>query len=80
MVSIVRNNGKLRFMLDEKTLKAHNFVESLRSLTNIYKKTIFLILDNLTVHYSKKVFESVKCHKSKIVLFCTTLHTTIQSR
>ena len=69
MVSTVTNNGKLRFMLYEETLKADNFVEFLRRLTKYTKKKIFLILDNLKVHHSKKVSNWVERHKSKIALF-----------
>ena len=43
-------------MLYEETLKADNFVEFLRRLTKYTKKKIFLILDNLKVHHSKKVY------------------------
>lgn len=57
MSHIVRNNGKLRFVLFEESLKADNFVEFLRRLIKYTKKKIFLILDNSKVYYSKKVSE-----------------------
>ena len=79
MVSTVRNNGKLRFMIYEETLKADYFVEFLRRLTKYAKKKIFLTLDNLKVHHSKKVSNWVEYHKSKIALFFypTIHHNTI---
>ena len=69
MVSTVSNNGKLRFMLYEETLKTDVFIEFLRRLVKYSKKKIFLILDNLRVHHSKKVQKWVKKHKKKISLF-----------
>ena len=66
MVSTVSNNGKLRFMLYEETLKTDVFIEFLRRLVKYSKKKIFLILDNLRVHHSKKVQKWVKKHKKKI--------------
>ena len=69
MVSTVSNNGKLRFMLYEETLKQDVFIEFLRRLVKYSKKKIFLILDNLRVHHSKKVQKWVKKHKKKILLF-----------
>lgn len=69
MVSTVSNNGKLRFMFYEETLKTDVFIEFLRRLVKYSKKKIFLILDNLRVHHSKKVQKWVKKHKKKISLF-----------
>ncbi|XVN43842.1 MAG: IS630 family transposase [Rickettsia hoogstraalii] len=54
MISTVTNNGKLRFMLYEDTLKTDIFIEFLRRLVKYAKRKIFLILDNLKVHHSKK--------------------------
>ncbi|WHA07605.1 transposase (plasmid) [Candidatus Megaera polyxenophila] len=69
MISTVTNNGKLRFMLYEETLKTNVFIEFLRRLVKYSKKKIFLILDNLKVHHSKKVQIWTRKHKKKISLF-----------
>ena len=69
MVSTVTNNGKLRFMLYEETLKTDVFIEFLRRLVKYSKKKIFLILDNLRVHHSKKVQKWTRKYRDKIALF-----------
>ncbi|KJW03691.1 IS630 family transposase [Rickettsia argasii] len=69
MISTVTNNGKLRFMLYEDTLKTDIFIEFLRRLVKYAKRKIFLILDNLKVHHSKKVYNWTNKHKDKISLF-----------
>ena len=69
MISTVTNNGKIRFMLYEETLKTDIFIEFLRRLVKYSKKKIFLILDNLKVHHSKKVQIWTRKHKNKISLF-----------
>ena len=56
-------------MLYEETLKTDVFIEFLRRLVKYSKRKIFLILDNLRVHHSKKVQKWVKKHKKKIRLF-----------
>ena len=69
MVSTVTNNKKLRFTLYEEMLKADNFVEFLSRLTKYTKKKMFLILDNLKVHHSQKVFVWGEYNKTKISIF-----------
>lgn len=69
MVSTISNNGKLRFMIYEENLKTDIFLEFLRRLVKYSQKKIFLILDNLKVHHSKKIYKWTKRHKEKIALF-----------
>ncbi len=69
MISSVTNNGRLRCMLYEDTLKTDIFIEFLRRLVKYAKRKIFLILDNLKVHHSKKVYNWTNKHKDKISLF-----------
>lgn len=56
-------------MLYEETLKTDIFIEFLRRLVKYSKKKIFLVLDNLKVHHSKKVQIWTQKHKKKISLF-----------
>ena len=69
MISTVTNNGKLRFMLYEETLKTDIFIEFLRRLVKHSKKKIFLNLDNLKVHHSKKIQIWAQKHKNKFFYF-----------
>ncbi|AFC70025.1 DDE superendonuclease family protein [Rickettsia amblyommatis str. Darkwater] len=56
-------------MLYEDTLKTDIFIEFLRRLVKYAKRKIFLILDNLKVHHSTKVYNWTNKHKDKISLF-----------
>ncbi|XVN44691.1 MAG: IS630 family transposase [Rickettsia hoogstraalii] len=69
MISTVTNNGKLRFMLYEDTLKTDIFIEFLRRLVKYAKRKIFLILDNLKVHHSKKYTTGQISIKIKFLCF-----------
>ncbi len=70
MISSVTNRGKLRFMLYKETMTAQVFIRFLDRLVRGAKgKKIFLILDNLRVHHSKKVAAWVEARKEQIELF-----------
>lgn len=55
MISTVTNQGKVRFMLYRETLTAPVLTHFLARLLRDAGKKVFLILDNLKVHHSKKV-------------------------
>lgn len=69
MISTVTNQGKVRFMVYEEKMDAGVFIRFLKRLIKTAKKKIFLILDNLSVHHSKKVKAWVKENKDKIALY-----------
>lgn len=85
MISSITNQWKLRFMVYSWAMHASLFINFLDRLLktrdiNTHKK-IFVIVDNLKVHHSKKVQAWQQRHKYELELFFPTeLCTTIQSR
>lgn len=80
MISSMSNLGLLKFMIYKGGLDNDLFIEFLERLIKESRKKIFLIVDNLRVHKSKKVLEWVRKNDSKIsIFFPTTLRSTIQS-
>ena len=69
MISAVTNRGKLRFMVYRRGLKIATFIKFLRRLIRSTDQKVFLIVDNLQVHRSKKVREWVEQHHQDIELF-----------
>ncbi len=69
MLSAVSKRGKLRFMLYKDNMNSENLIDFMRRLISDSGKKVFLILDNLRVHHSKKVMEWIKTHKDKIEVF-----------
>jgi transposase len=70
MISTVTNRGKLRFMLYRETLTAPVLIRFLgRLIRDAQGRKVFLILDNLRVHHSKKVSAWVADRKEQIELF-----------
>src|SRR3546814_11740563 len=70
MISTVTNRGKLRFMLYRETLTAPVLIRFLsRLIRDAQGRKVFLILDNLRVHHSKKVSAWVGDRKEQIELF-----------
>ncbi len=69
MISSVTNQGKVRFKLFNGSMNADILIDFMRCLIRDSEKKIFLILDNLRVHHSKKVTVWAEKHKDKIVLF-----------
>lgn len=55
MISTVTNQGKVRFMLYRETLTAPVLIRFQARLVRDAGRKVFLILDNLRVHRSKKV-------------------------
>jgi len=69
LISSVTNQGKVRFMIYDKTMNAQIFIKFCRRLIKDADKKIYLILDNLRVHHSRLVNQWVEQHQEKIELF-----------
>ena len=69
MLSAISKRGKLRFMLYKENMDASKLIDFMGRLIRDTQKKVFLILDNLRVHHSKKVREWVKERPDKIALF-----------
>ena len=69
MISTVTNQGKVRFMLYRETLTAPVLIRFLARLIRDTGRKVFLILDNLKVHHSKKVRAWLEKYQAQIELF-----------
>ena len=69
MVSAISNLGHLQFMVFEKSFDAEVFIEFLGRLIRANDRKLYLIVDNLRVHHSKRASRWVEKHKDKIALF-----------
>lgn len=69
MLSAISKRGKLRFVLYKDNMTSKKLIDFMRRLIQCSNKKVFLILDNLRVHHSKKVTEWLEKHKDKIELF-----------
>lgn len=69
MLSAVSKRGKLRFTLYKDNMNADKLIDFMGRLVHDSSKKVFLILDNLRVHHSKKVQEWLDNHKGKIEVF-----------
>lgn len=69
MLSAISKRGKLRFMLYKDNMNTDKLIDFMRRLIADCDKKIFLILDNLRVHHSKKVTAWLANHTDKIELF-----------
>lgn len=69
MISALTNRGKLRFMVYRRGLKIATFIKFLQRLIRSTDTKVFLIVDNLQVHRSKKVREWVEERHEHIELF-----------
>ncbi len=69
MISSITNRGKVRFMLYRETMTSQVLIKFLSRLIKDCDRKIFLILDNLRVHHSRKVKKWVKEHEEQIELF-----------
>jgi transposase len=69
MISAVTNLGELRFMMYKNTLTGSLLTQFLSRLTSSGKKDgsrVYVILDNLRAHHSKKLKDWVKAHEKQI--------------
>lgn len=69
MVSAVSCRGKLRFLIYKDNMNADKLIDFMRRLVKDSGKKVFLILDNLRVHHSKKVQKWLEKHRNEIELF-----------
>jgi len=69
MLSAISNQGKLRFILYKNNMNADKLIDFMRRLVRDTSKKVFLILDNLRVHHSKKVKAWLLKHKDGIEVF-----------
>lgn len=71
MISIVTNRGKLHFMLYWETMTATVLIRFLgrRLIRDTRGRKVFLILDNLRVHHSKKVKAWLEERSERIEVF-----------
>ena len=69
LISSIRNQGKVRFMIYNKTMNSQKFIKFCQRLIKDTDKKIYLILDNLRVHHSKIVKAWVEDRKDQIELY-----------
>ncbi len=68
LLSAISNRGKLRFVIYDK-LTPDKLIDFMRRLVRDTKRKVFLILDNLRIHHSKRVSEWLLKHKDEIEVF-----------
>jgi transposase len=66
MISAVTNQGKVRFMLYLETMTTVLLIMFMQRLMREAGRKIYVIMDNLRVHHSKKFNEWVEANKEKI--------------
>jgi len=69
MISAINNGGKVRFMMYRDAMHSELLIKFMTRLTNDAGRKVFLILDNLRVHHSKKVTTWLEEHKEQIEVF-----------
>lgn len=69
MLSAVSKRGKLRFVLYKDNMNSDKLINFMRRLVHDIPKKVFLVLDNLRVHHSKKVQEWLEKHNNEIEVF-----------
>jgi len=69
MLSAISKRGKLRFVLYKENMTADKLIDFMRRLVRDASKKVFLILDNLRVHHSKKVTKWLEKHTAEIEVF-----------
>ena len=69
MISALTNQGTLRFMLYEETMTTILLIAFLQRLIRDAGHKVYVILDNLRVHHSKKFEEWLKHNHEKIAVY-----------
>lgn len=69
MISAISNQGHVRFMFSNDSIDADHLIEFMERLIKDVNRKIYLILDNLKAHHSKKTAAWVESHSDKIKLF-----------
>ena len=66
MISGINNQGQVRFMMYKGMMTAEVFIEYLGRMLPEEGRKVYLIVDNMQVHHSKKVREWLKKHESQM--------------
>ena len=69
MMSTITNNGKVRFMLYRETMTSQLLIKFMTRLIKDVPRKVFLVLDNLRVHHSKKVAQWLDANREYIEVF-----------
>jgi transposase len=69
MISAITNHGKVRFMLYREKMSSPVLIKFMSRLVKDTPRKVFLILDNLKVHHSKKVTVWLETNREKIEVF-----------
>lgn len=69
MLSAISNKGKLRFTITEESVNTDILIDFMKRLVKDTGRKVFLVLDNLRVHHSKKVTGWLEEHREEIELF-----------
>jgi transposase len=69
MISAIANTGKLYFMVFKEKFSSDIFIEFMDRLVRKYPRKVFLIVDNHSVHTSRKTKEWIKEHSEDISIF-----------
>lgn len=69
LISAITNQGTMGFMMYRDTLTAEVLIKFLERLIRVAARKVFLVLDNLRVHHSRKVREWLTQHTEQIELF-----------
>ena len=69
MISAISNQGHVRFMFSNDSIDADKLIEFMERLIKDVNRKIYLILDNLKAHHSKKTTAWVEGHADRIKLF-----------
>jgi len=69
LISSITNQGTMRFMVYTDTLKAQTLIRFLERLVKDSSRKVFLILDNLRVHHSRKVRQWLDRNVERIAVF-----------
>jgi transposase len=68
MISAVSNQGKLHFMLFKGGINSDKFITFLKQAVRMSDRKLFLIVDNLPVHKTRKVRDWVSTNRHRISL------------
>lgn len=69
MISAINNEGKVRFMMYRESMTSDMLITFMKRLIKDAERKVYLILDNLKVHHSKKVTEWIESNREKIEVF-----------
>ena len=69
MISAINNQGKLHFLLYSEAIDSERLIGFMEAIIKQTRRKVYLILDNLRTHHSKKVTEWVEVHKKRISIF-----------